>query len=72
MHFIREMLIRVFLDIKKAFETVNHKILLAKLFRYGIRGNILNWFKSYLINRKQYVHLQGTGSKTESVISGVP
>ena len=46
--------------------------MLAKLFIYGIRGNILNWFKSYLSNRKQYVHLQGTDSKTESVTCGVP
>ena len=45
---------------------------LAKLFGYGIRGNILNWFESYLSNRKQYVHLQGTDSKTESVTFGVP
>ena len=61
-----------FFYLKKAFDTVNHKILLAKLFRYGIRGNILNWFKSYLSNRKHYVHLQGTDSKTKSVTCGVP
>ena len=66
------VLIGVFLDIKKAYDPVNQKILLAKLFRYGIRGNILNWFRSYLSNRKQYVHLQGTDSKTESVTCGVP
>ena len=45
---------------------------MAKLFRYGIRGNILYWFRSYLSNRKQYVHLQGTDSKTESVTCGIP
>ena len=56
------VLIGVFIDIKKDCDTVNHKILVAKLFRYGVRRNILHWFKSYLSNRKQYVHLQGTYS----------
>ena len=65
-------IIGVFLDLKKAFDTVNHKIILDKLFRYGIRGKSLNWFKSYLTNRKQFVNFQGTESLSEYVTCGVP
>ena len=51
---------------------MDHKILVDKLLKYGIRGNIFNWFKSYLSNRKQYVNWQGRNSEIETVSCGVP
>ena len=41
------------LDLSKAFDTLEHEVLLEKMYRYGIRGSSVNWFKSYLENRKQ-------------------
>ena len=63
----------VFIDLTKAFDTVDHNILLKKLFHYGVRGNNLKLLQSYLQNRKQYIAYRNT-SKTEykNVISGVP
>ena len=49
----------LFLDLKKAFDTVNHKILLTKLKMYGIRGCSLEWFRSYFMNRKQVCAING-------------
>ena len=50
----------IFLDFAKAFDTVNHKILLKKLEYYGIRGMSLKWFETYLVNRKQCINIGNT------------
>ena len=59
-------------DLAKAFDTVNHQILLDKLYNYGIRGNAHNLIKSYLGNRRQKVKLNNITSQLESVDIGVP
>ena len=67
-----DIVIGIFLDLKKAFDTVNHKILVKNLYHYGIRGNVLKWFESYLTNRSQFVLFNGTKSDTRDVTCGVP
>ena len=67
-----ETTIGIYLDLQKAFDTVNHSILLQKLEIYGVRGIIQNWFKSYLSNRKQYTVLSNHESELESISCGVP
>ena len=62
----------VYIDLKKAFDTVNHNILLEKIEIYGIRGPVLNWFKDYLKNRKQYIENQTAKSEEEILPCGVP
>ncbi len=62
----------VFIDLKKAFDTVDHEILLAKLKKYGIDGADHSWFKSYLQNRLQFCKVNGTSSSLQSVDCGVP
>uniref|UniRef100_A0A669CB82 Reverse transcriptase domain-containing protein n=1 Tax=Oreochromis niloticus TaxID=8128 RepID=A0A669CB82_ORENI len=62
----------VFLDLKKAFDTVNHEILLKKLERYGFRGVVLEWLKSYVGNRQQYVQINEYKSNLMDIACGVP
>ena len=60
------------MDLKKAFDTVNHRILISKLERYSIRGYSLEWFKSYLSNRKQICAINGKLSDARKIDCGVP
>ena len=62
----------IFIDFAKAFDTVNHKILLNKLYYYGIRGPIHSWFKDYLTNRNQTTVFNGVNSSSSTITLGVP
>ena len=62
----------VYLDFSKAFDSVNHQLLIHKLQSFGINGNLLSWFNSYLNNIIQRVVLDGHTSEWLPVLSGVP
>jgi exonuclease III len=62
----------IFLDFSKAFDTVNHNILLKKLDHYGVRGIPNNWVRSYLTNRTQFCTYDGKSSNTSNITCGVP
>ena len=68
----RDIVIGIFLDLKKAFDTVDHRIMIRKLYAYGIRGSILNWFISYLEDRSQYVAFDEAHSSTQPIKCGIP
>jgi len=68
----RKYTMAVFLDLSKAFDTIDHNILLTKLQWYGVRGIVLDWFKSYLHNRTQYVQYNDAKSETQTIPCGVP
>ena len=63
----KQSTIAVYLDFSKAFDTVNHEILMRKLQHNGIRGVMLSWFKSYLSNRKQYVSVKNSSSSMSNI-----
>ena len=67
-----DFVLGLFLDFSKAFDTINHEILISKLFHYGIRGVSLDWFKSYLSSRKQFVYYKGVKSADHIISCGVP
>ena len=63
----------IFIDLSKAFDTVDHSILIKKLKLYGVKGNDLRWFESNLSNRKQYINYNGSTCTTfESITYRVP
>lgn len=66
----------IFVDLSKAFDSINHEILLSKMFAYGIRGPVLEWIRSYIFNRLQIVeinHKQGQFRSKPCIVSrGVP
>ena len=62
----------IFLDLTKAFDTINHKILIEKLEHYGIRGLAQHWFENYLTNRKQIAKYNEVRSKEMTLRTGVP
>ena len=71
-----EFTLAVFIDLSKAFDTVDHQILVKKLEKYGLSGEILEWFSNYLTNRKQFIEYGNCTKKTwtnfELIKCGVP
>ena len=67
-----DMAIGVFCDLSKAFDTLNHHLLISKLDHYGIRGKMKEWIQSYLSGREQYVEFKGARSYKLPLPTGVP
>ena len=68
----RETCLNVLIDFSKAFDTVNHDILLRKLRRYGVCGSALLWFESYLKDREQFVSINDKSSEVKISNISVP
>ena len=68
----KQISIGIFLDLSKAFDTVNHDILICKLEHIGVRGLALDWFRSYLSHRKQFVSYNSSCSLHKPISCGVP
>ena len=67
-----DFVLGVFLDLSKAFDTVDHGILLMKLYKYGVRGVAYDWIQSYLQDRNQFVSFNDCDSRTMPIECGVP
>ena len=61
----------IIIDLRKAFDTVDHKILILKLKNYGVRGNNLKWFESYLSNHEQFIAYNNKYTSFETITCGV-
>lgn len=68
----KQIAVGVFIDLKKAFDTVSHNILIKKLSDCGVKSNALNIFKSYLLNRQQIIKIGDSQSTTKQINYGVP
>ena len=64
--------IGAFIDLNKAFDTINHNILIDKLEHYGVRGTAKKWIMNYLNGRQQYVQIDNVHSGLKKVIHGIP
>ena len=62
----------IFIDLKKAFDTVNHNILLKKLYHYGVQDLDVKWFESYLSSRKKFTRIDGVDFSIQNISIGVP
>ena len=69
---VEKYTVDVFIDLLKAFDTVNHQILLSKLNIYGTKGTSLSWFESYLPERKQYIQVGKQITFLQDITCGVP
>ena len=67
-----EFTLAIFCDLSKAFDVIDHRILLHKLSTYGIRGNVYTWFENYLSGRTQFVEMDGKRSSHQNIYCGVP
>lgn len=68
----KNWVVGIFVDFEKAFDTVNHDILLSKCFHYGIRGPMFSWLESYLSRRSQFTVVNGTSSSVGHLTHGIP
>ena len=68
----KQVTMATFLDLSKAIDIIDHNILLNKLQTYGIRGVALEWFKSYLTNRKHFIQYKSSTSNMQLITTGVP
>ena len=64
--------IAIFIDLSKAFDTIDHTIVISKLEHYGVENSELQWFISYMHNRQQYVEIENIKSTIETITTGVP
>jgi retron-type reverse transcriptase len=67
-----EKVVYAFLDLRKALDTINHKVLLNKLMKYGVKDREYDWFANYLSGRSQFVSYQDVQSDKRSISYGVP